>query len=164
MDEIIPGEPGKDIPSWTEYFMSITDLVSRRSTCLRRAVGAVIVMDKRILSTGYNGAPRKVPHCAETGCLRMQLSVPSGEKHELCRGVHAEQNAIIQAAFHGVSIHGSSLYCTTEPCSICAKMIINAGIKIVYFQDAYPDPMSREMFKEANVEMIDINKNALQED
>lgn len=128
-----------DRPSWEAYFMDITKLVARRSTCLRRIVGAVIVKDKRLLATGYNGAPSGVTHCFETGCLREKLNIPSGEKHELCRGVHAEQNAIIQAAYHGISLKGSTLYCTTQPCSICAKMIINAGIIKVLYQEGYDD-------------------------
>ncbi len=145
-------------PSWDEYFMDITLLVAKRTTCLRRAVGAVIVKDKRILSTGYNGTPTGIAHCAETGCLREKLKVPSGERHELCRGVHAEQNAIIQAAFYGVSIEGASLYCTTFPCSICAKMIINSGIKEIYYKFGYSDPMSEEMFKEADISLVNLEK------
>jgi dCMP deaminase len=138
-------------PSWDVYFMDITTLVARRSTCLRRAVGAIIVKDKRILSTGYNGAPGGVRHCREVGCLRERLQVPSGQRHELCRGIHAEQNAIIQAAYHGVSIRGASLYCTNQPCSICAKMIINAGIREIFFQAGYADPMATEMLTEAGI-------------
>jgi dCMP deaminase len=137
--------------------MGITDLVASRATCTRRKVGAVLVKEKRILCSGYNGAPAQVPHCRETGCLREQLNVPSGEKHELCRGVHAEQNAIIQAAFHGISVNGSVLYCTNQPCSICAKMIINAGIKKVYYRDGYDDPLSLEMFDQANVDIVQLN-------
>ncbi len=143
-------------PSWHEYFMGITDLVASRSTCTRRKVGAVLVKEKRLLCSGYNGAPANVPHCKETGCLREQLNVPSGEKHELCRGVHAEQNAIIQAAYHGISVSGSVLYCTTQPCSICAKMIINAGIKTVYFKEGYDDPLSLEMFDQAKVDLVQL--------
>lgn len=138
-------------PSWDEYFMGICDLVAQRSTCTRRKVGAVLVKGRRILCSGYNGAPAKVPHCSETGCLRAKLNVPSGEKHELCRGVHAEQNAIIQAAFHGIGVSDSILYCTNQPCSICAKMIINAGIRTVYYKDGYDDPLTREMFDDAKV-------------
>ncbi len=141
-------------PSWETYFMDITFLVAKRSTCLRRAVGALIVKDKRILSTGYNGAPTGIKHCIETGCLRENLNVPSGEKHELCRGIHAEQNAIIQAAYHGVSIKGATLFCTNQPCSICAKMIINAGINKICYGSGYSDPMSKEMFNEAGVSVI----------
>jgi len=141
-------------PSWHEYFMGICDLVATRATCTRRKVGAVLVKGKRILCTGYNGAPAKVPHCLEVGCLRVQLNVPSGEKHELCRGVHAEQNAIIQAAYHGIRVSGSVLYCTNQPCSICSKMIINAGIKTVYYKDGYNDPLTLDMFDKAKVELI----------
>jgi len=145
-------------PSWEQYFMGIASLVAKRSTCLRRAVGAVIVKDKRILSTGYNGAPSGIQHCIDTGCLRDQLNVPSGERHELCRGIHAEQNAIIQAAYHGVSIKGASLFCTNLPCSICAKMIINAGISRIFYQTGYADPMSNGMFDEAGVEVIQLKQ------
>jgi len=141
-------------PSWERYFMDITNLVAKRSTCKRRSVGAIILKDKRILTTGYNGAPTGIKHCIDIGCLREDLSVASGERHELCRGIHAEQNAIIQAAYHGVSIKGATLFCTNLPCSICAKMIINAGIIKIRFQSGYADPMSREMLKEAGVEVI----------
>lgn len=140
--------------TWEAYFRNITLLVAKRSTCLRRAVGAVIVKDKRILSTGYNGAPTKVRHCAETGCLRERLSVPSGEKHELCRGIHAEQNAIIQAAYYGVSINNATLYCTNLPCSICAKMIINSGLRKIYYLSGYEDTVSNEVLNEAGIERI----------
>ena len=116
-------------PSWEAYFMNIAELVAQRSTCTRRAVGSIVVKDKRILSTGYNGAPSGIRHCLEVGCLRESLNIPSGERHELCRGIHAEQNAIIQAAYHGVSVKGAVVYCTNQPCSICARMIINNGIK-----------------------------------
>lgn len=141
-------------PSWNTYFMDITRLVAKRSTCLRRAVGAVVVKDRRILSTGYNGAPVNVTHCIDAGCLREKLNVPSGEKHELCRGIHAEQNAIIQAAYHGVSIKGATLYCTNLPCSICAKMIINAGIKAIYYVEGYADSISEDMLKEADIQLM----------
>ncbi|MFO7748483.1 MAG: cytidine/deoxycytidylate deaminase family protein [Desulfobacteraceae bacterium] len=143
--------PSLERPSWDDYFMEMAKLAASRATCLRRKVGAVLVKDRRLLCSGYNGAPSGLPHCSETGCLREQLLVPSGEKHELCRGVHAEQNAIIQAACHGVSIRGAVLYCTNQPCSICAKMIVNAGIEKVYFQDGYNDPMAEEMFYQAGV-------------
>ena len=141
-------------PSWETYFMDITERVATRSTCLRRAVGAVVVKDKRMLTTGYNGAPSGTRHCKETGCLREKLNIASGERHELCRGIHAEQNAIIQAALHGVSIKDSTLYCTNLPCSICAKMIINAGVKKIIYQTGYADDLSREMLTEARVEII----------
>ena len=148
-------EPNR--PSWENYFMGITVLVAKRSTCLRRSVGAIIVKDKRILTTGYNGAPSGIRHCLEVGCLREQLNVASGERHELCRGIHAEQNAIIQAAFHGVSIGDSTLFCTNLPCSICAKMIINAGIKKIYYQSGYADAISEDMLQEASVELIKVD-------
>jgi dCMP deaminase len=138
-------------PSWDEYFMGIADLVAGRATCIRRKVGAVLVKDRRILCSGYNGAPAGAAHCRETGCLRRQMNVPSGIRHELCRGVHAEQNVIIQAAYHGVAVAGAALYCTNQPCSICAKMLINAGIKEVYFRDGYDDPLALEMFDNAGV-------------
>lgn len=141
-------------PSWQEYFLEITGLVAKRSTCRRRAVGAIIVKDKRILSTGYNGAPAGVRHCIDIGCLREELGVASGERHELCRGIHAEQNAIIQAALHGVRIEGATLFCTNMPCAICAKMIINAGIRTVYYRDGYADTMSEQLLEEAAVETI----------
>lgn len=141
-------------PDWNQYFMEIAELVSKRSTCLRRKVGAVIVKDKRILSTGYNGAPSGIKHCYETGCLREKLKVPSGERHELCRGLHAEQNAIIQAAYHGVEIKGSVLYCTNLPCIICTKMLINAGIIKIYYKDGYPDKLSKDMLDEAKIDLI----------
>lgn len=140
--------------SWTDYFMDITKLVARRSTCIRRAVGAIIVKDQRILATGYNGAPMGITHCDITGCLREKLNVPSGQRHELCRGIHAEQNAIIQAALHGVSIKDAVLFCTNQPCSICTKMIINAGISRIYYEEGYADELSLEMLHEANVEII----------
>jgi len=146
-----------DRPSWENYFMGITALVAKRSTCLRRSVGAIIVKDKRILTTGYNGAPSGIRHCLEVGCLRERLQVASGERHELCRGIHAEQNAIIQAAFHGVSIKDSKLFCTNLPCSICAKMIINAGIKKIYYQSGYADALSEDMLREASVEVIQVD-------
>ncbi|MEA1939841.1 MAG: cytidine/deoxycytidylate deaminase family protein [Candidatus Caldatribacteriota bacterium] len=141
-------------PSWDEYFMEITELVSKRSTCLRRKVGAVIVKDKRILTTGYNGAPRGLSHCLEIGCLREKRNIKSGERQELCRGLHAEQNAIVQAALCGVSIAGSTLYCTNQPCITCAKMIINSDIKKIIYKEKYPDRLAREMLKEAGVEEV----------
>jgi dCMP deaminase len=134
--------------------MNITSLVAQRSTCTRRAVGAIIVKDKRILSTGYNGAPTGIRHCLEVGCLRESLQVPSGERHELCRGIHAEQNAIIQAAYHGVSVKDAVLYCTNQPCAICAKMIINAGIKKIYYQSGYTDALAQEMLTEAGIDLV----------
>ena len=140
-------------PTWDEYFLGIADLISRRSTCLRRRVGAVLVKDKRILATGYNGAPREIAHCSETGCIREKLNIPSGERHELCRGLHGEQNAFLQAALHGTSLKGASLYSTTQPCIICAKMIINAGIKEIIIKGGYPDKMARDILREAKVKV-----------
>ncbi|MCK5239292.1 MAG: dCMP deaminase family protein [Candidatus Thorarchaeota archaeon] len=134
------------------YFSEIADLVSTRSTCLRNTVGAVIVKDSKILSTGYNGAPKGLPHCDELGgCMRNRLGVKSGERHELCRGLHAEQNAIIQAAFHGVSVKGAKMYCTTRPCSICTKMIINAGITEVIFMEEYRDDLAKDLVDQSTL-------------
>lgn len=140
-------------PSWPEYFMAITKLVATRSTCLRRHVGAILVKDKRILASGYNGAPSGLRHCEEVGCLRANSAVPSGERHELCRGLHAEQNLILQAAYHGISIKGAILYCTNKPCVICTKMLINAGITKIYYEDGYDDPLSDQMLNEAGLEI-----------
>jgi len=139
--------------SWDEYFMKIADLVSQRSTCLRRHVGCVIVGDKRILATGYNGAPSGLKHCGEVKCLRNKLKIPSGERQELCRGLHAEQNTIIQAALMGVSLKGSALYCTHQPCILCAKMLINAGIKKIIFKGDYPDKLALSVLREAEVQL-----------
>lgn len=144
----------KERPSWETYFMNITELVAQRSTCTRRAVGAIIVKDKRILTTGYNGAPSGIRHCLDVGCLRETMNIPSGERHELCRGIHAEQNALLQAALHGVSVRDAVLFCTNQPCSICAKMIINAGIKRIYYQSGYADSLSKDLLAEAQVEVI----------
>ena len=149
----------KERPSWDDYFMDMTELVATRSTCLRRQVGAVIVRDRHIISTGYNGAPKGVPHCAEKGgCLREKLGVPSGEKHELCRALHAEQNAIIQAATLGHSVEGATMYVTHQPCIICAKMIINAGIERIVVRNGYPDELSVEMLAEAGRKVVVLNR------
>jgi dCMP deaminase len=138
-------------PDWDTYFLEIVELVSKRSTCCRRAVGSGLVRDHRILATGYNGAPSKLKHCLDIGCLREQLKIPSGERHELCRGLHAEQNAVIQAALHGVNTKGSTLYCTNHPCVICAKMIINAGVVRIVIRDGYHDKLAAQMLKEAGI-------------
>jgi len=138
-------------PTWHQYFMDITRRVATRSTCTRRHVGSVIVKNRQILATGYNGAPRGVKHCAEVGCLREKLKVPSGQRHELCRGLHAEQNAIIQAAFHGTSIDGAVLYTTTYPCMVCAKMLVNAGITHIYYEQGYPDELAVKILEEAGI-------------
>ena len=143
--------------SWDEYFMSVAFLVAQRSTCLRRKVGAVLVKDHRILATGYNGVPTGLKHCSETGCLRDKLKVPSGQKHELCRGVHAEQNVIIQAARYGIPVLDSTLYCTNMPCVICAKMLINAGIRSICYAEGYPDSLSINMLNEAKIEVRKIS-------
>jgi dCMP deaminase len=137
---------------WPEYFMRIAHLVAERSTCLRRKVGAVAVRDKRLIATGYNGTPTNVAHCREVGCIRERLNIPSGQRHELCRGLHAEQNVIIQCALHGLSLAGAEIYCTTEPCLICTKMLINCQVKAVYFAESYPDELANDMLKEAGVE------------
>ncbi|HOT44729.1 MAG TPA: cytidine/deoxycytidylate deaminase family protein [Spirochaetota bacterium] len=141
-------------PGWDDYFMKLAEDVSTRSTCIRRSVGAIIVKDKRILSTGYNGAPTDISHCTEETCLRTKFNVPSGERHELCRGLHAEQNAIIQAAYHGVSIKDATIYITHQPCSICTKMLINAGIRTIICKSPYRDPLADEMINESGIELI----------
>lgn len=140
-------------PSWDSYFLGIAGVIAGRSTCLRRKVGAVLVKEKRLLTTGYNGAPAGMKHCLETGCLRQLQNIPPGERHELCRGLHAEQNAVIQGAVHGVSIKGAVLYCTHHPCSMCAKMLVNAGIQRVVLKESYPDPFAEEIFREACVKV-----------
>ena len=138
-------------PSWDEYFMNLAEQVATRTTCLRRAVGAVIVKDNRILTTGYNGTPVGMAHCEETGCLREAMGVPSGQRQEICRGLHAEQNAIIQAARYGIDIRGASIYINTQPCITCSKMLINAGIVEVVYKNPYPDEFGLGMLDEAGV-------------
>ncbi len=145
-------KPKKDNrPNWDEYFLEIAGIVSKRSTCLRRKVGALIVKERRILATGYNGTPSGIKHCAQVGCLRVKLEVPSGQRHELCRGLHAEQNALLQAALYGISLRESALYVTNQPCIICVKMLINAGIREVVIAGSYPDKMAREFLDEAGI-------------
>jgi dCMP deaminase len=152
-------EPLVKRPTWDEYFMQMAELTAQRSTCLRRHVGAVIVQDKHVVATGYNGAPKGVAHCAEIGgCLREEMGIPSGERHELCRALHAEQNAIIQAATLAQSIEGASIYITHQPCIICAKMIINAGIKRIVVKEGYPDEMSVRMLDEAGLKIVMFNE------
>lgn len=148
-------------PGWDQYFTMMAYLASTRSTCLRRQVGAVIVKDKRLLATGYNGAPKGLPHCLEIGCLREELQVPAGEKHELCRATHAEQNAIAQAASFGVSVEGATLYTTCQPCSLCAKLLINSGITAIKNCGGYPDQMAQEMLSQAGirVEKIELDRD-----
>lgn len=140
-------------PSWDEYFINIAKLVSKRSTCLRRKVGAVAVKNRRILATGYNGTPSGITHCEVRGCLREEMRIPPGQRHELCRGLHAEQNALLQASLYGISLEGASLYCTTQPCIICAKMLINAGIKETVISEGYPDKLAQEFLKEAKIKV-----------
>ena len=144
--------PGR--PAWDDYFLDIVGIVANRATCIRRRVGAALVRDRRILSTGYNGAPSGLRHCLEIGCLRERMNIPSGERHELCRGLHAEQNAIIQAALHGVGVNGATLYCTNHPCIICAKMIINAGVVRIVVGGDYRDSLAEAMLEEANIEVV----------
>ncbi len=138
-------------PDWNQYFMQIAVVVATRSTCSRRQVGALLVLQKRILATGYNGTPSGLSHCADVGCLREELKIPSGERHELCRGLHAEQNAIIQAAIHGVAIKDAVLYCTHYPCAVCAKMLVNAGVAGLVLLQNYPDQLAKEFFNEAGI-------------
>jgi dCMP deaminase len=143
-------------PSWDEYFMEIVELIKTRSTCTRRQVGALIVKDKRILATGYNGAPMGCKHCTELGCTRDKLNIPSGQRHELCRGIHAEQNAMVQAAYSGTSVKEGTLYVTHQPCVLCAKMSINAGIRKIVFAGEYPDELAMELLKEAGIRVVKI--------
>jgi dCMP deaminase len=150
----------QDRPTWDAYFLEMARVISRRATCLRRRVGALLVREKRILATGYNGAPAGLPHCEEVGCQRERLGIPSGQRVEMCRALHAEQNAIIQAALHGVTTRGAVLYCTTQPCVTCAKMLINAGIVRVVYEGDYADPMALEMLREAGVEVAQVRDEA----
>lgn len=136
-------------PSWDEYFMSIAAHVAGRSTCLRRQTGAVLVKEKRILATGYNGAPSGLEHCEDAGCVRERLAVPSGSNHELCRGIHAEQNAVVQAARHGIGIEGAAVYCTHQPCVLCAKILLNAGVSEIVYAEPYPDALAEELLRES---------------
>lgn len=141
----------KQRPDWDEYFLKMAMLAAERSTCLRHNVGAVTVKDRKVLTTGYNGAPAHTKDCIELGCLRDELKIPSGTQHQICRAVHAEQNAIIQAAYHGIDLKGATMYCTHTPCIICAKMIVNAGIaKVVTYND-YSDDSFVKLFAEADV-------------
>ena len=145
-------------PSWNDYFLEVADLVATRSTCLRRQVGAVLVRDKRIISTGYNGAPRKLKHCSEVGCIRSENDIPSGQRYELCRGVHAEQNAIINAAYYGISTQDTVMYCTHQPCIICARIMINAGVVKVVHRGDFQDDVALELMKEAGIELVVVEK------
>lgn len=149
-------------PDWESYFMTLALVAATRSTCLRRSVGAVIVKDGQIISTGYNGAPKGTPHCAETGCLRTRLKIPSGERQEMCRGSHAEMNAIAQAAAVGVSTDGAVLYCTHSPCAFCSKAIINAGIVRVVYLYEYPDELAEQLRKEAGLVSVRFPKEKIE--
>jgi dCMP deaminase len=140
-------------PSWDDYFMNLTKLVATRTTCLRHAVGAVLVNEKRILATGYNGSPRGLVHCLEAGCLRDELKIPSGTRAEICRAVHAEQNTIIQCAVYGISSENSTIYVTHQPCSICSKILISAGVKRIVYEIPYPDEFAQKLLKEAKVKV-----------
>ena len=140
-----------------EYFLKVASVVAERATCHRHHMGAIAVRDKHILTTGYNGAPSGLKDCLELGCLRDEMGIPSGEKHEICRGVHAEQNVIIQAALHGISLEGSTIYCTHTPCVLCAKMLVNAKIKRFVSFSEYNDNAFKSLFKEAGVE-LDVKK------
>jgi len=145
---------GRKRPGWDEYFLEIARTVAKRSTCLRRQIGAVIVRDRRILTTGYNGAPSGLRHCLDLGCLRDELGIQSGTHQEICRALHSEMNAIIQAAQHGVSTRGATLYCTMQPCSVCARMLINAGIVRIVYTGDYPDEFSMSLLREAKIEIV----------
>ncbi len=145
-------------PDWNEYFMEMAELAAKRATCLRRKVGAVLVKNKKVLATGYNGAPMDIEHCETTGCLREEMKVPSGERHEICRGVHAEQNLVAQAAIHGVKTEDSTVYCTHQPCIICTKILINAGVKKIYFKNSYSDEFAENLLEQSNVEFIKYEK------
>lgn len=154
---VVHARPARDQrPSWDSYFMAFATLAATRASCIRRQVGAVVVKDSMVLTTGYNGAPRLLAHASEVGCLRDRLGVPSGQRHELCRGLHAEQNAIVQAARHGISIAGGTLYCTHHPCVICLKMIINAGIEAVYYTEGYADEIAREIIAESGFPVVQL--------
>lgn len=147
-----------DRPSWDEYFIKLAALVAERSTCIRHHVGAIIVKGKRVLTTGYNGAARNVKDCLELGCLRDALKIPSGTRHEICRAIHAEQNAIIQAGLHGININEGTVYCTHTPCMICAKMMVNAGIKEIVSYHDYADLEAKKFLKEAKVKLRKIKR------
>ena len=147
-------------PDWDSYFMEIARISSLRSTCLRGHTGAVFVREKRVLTTGYNGPPSGLRHCSETGCIREKLGIPDGERLEITRGLHAIQNTIIQAALFGVSIKDSTLYTTHPPCSICARMLINAGIKKIVIHKGFPRGLALDLLKEANIEIVSWDKKS----
>ena len=140
---------------WHDYFLDMAEQVSTRSTCLRRKVGCVLVRDKRVVATGYNGAPSGAPHCDATGCLRQQMGIPSGQRLDICRASHAEANAISQCARHGVSTDGATAYVTVTPCSACAKLLVQAGVKCVVYRGAYPDDASADVFAQSGVLIVE---------
>lgn len=154
---------GSERPAWDVYFMTMAMMASTRSTCLRRQVGAVVVRGLQLVSTGYNGAPRGTSHCLETGCLRALLGVPSGERQEMCRGSHAEGNAIAQAARMGIATDGATVYCTDEPCSFCTKSLLNAGIVRVVYIRPYPDKLAVDLREEAGVPFEPFPEERLEE-
>ncbi len=158
----MPTQPQNTRPTWDEYFMEMAYHAAKRSTCLRRKVGAVLVKDKRIIATGYNGGPTGLAHCLEIGCLREQLNIPSGTQHELCRGIHAEQNAIIQAARYGLPMEGSQLYCTTQPCTQCTKMLLNAGVTELVYAEGYPDGLAKDLLEESGITVRRFTPNCAQ--
>lgn len=147
-------------PTWDEYFSELARIVAKRSTCRRRQVGALLVKDERIIATGYNGAPQGLAHCLDVGCLREEMGIPSGQRYELCRGTHAEQNAIINAARYGVSTQDSVLYCTNQPCILCARMLINAGVKRIVHQGDFDDQLAVQFLQEAGVEIVEFHEKA----
>ncbi len=148
---VVKNEPSASRPPWDDYFMELAELVATRTTCLRHKVGAVLVRDKHILTTGFNGAPAGMSHCLEIGCIRDKRNIASGTRHEICRAVHAEQNAVIQCALHGVSSQDSTIYVTHQPCTICTKILINAGVKRIVYKEAYPDEFAQKLIEEAGV-------------
>lgn len=141
-------------PCWDSYFMTLALTAATRSTCMRRQVGTVIVLGGHVISTGYNGSPKGTPHCSATGCIRERLGIPSGQRHEMCRGSHAEMNAIAQAAARGISTLGSDLFCTHAPCSFCTKAMINAGVSRIVYLQGYPDELAESLRQEASIESV----------
>ncbi|HOK34233.1 MAG TPA: dCMP deaminase family protein [Fervidobacterium sp.] len=139
---------------WDDYFKRVASMIAERSTCFHRKVGAVIVKNKRILATGYNQPPSNFPHCDEIGCIRDDLKIPSGKNQEICYGLHAEQNALMQAARFGISTEGATIYVTHKPCSVCARLIVNAGIKRVVFIEGYPDSLTDFFFSTCGVQLV----------
>lgn len=148
-------------PDWDHYFLRMAALAASRSTCVRRHVGAVVVKDRMVLSTGYNDTPRGLPNCGEGGCARCASGVPSGQGLDTCLCLHAEMNAVIQAAYHGVAVAGATVYITHQPCLTCAKTLINSGIRRIVFAGEYPDPLAREVLEQAGVALEQVSANLL---